>query len=393
MRMSMPAASIVLLAATWVASAQQSNTANAAVAPPVAFVYVASSPSLDPKASNVINAFAADAAGHLTTIKGSPFTANVADMVVNGKYLFGLNRAIPYVPRFLIEPGGALQWIQSTKVQTGCGGGIGPLILDHTGSSLYLQTSSASDCLANVMQSFHVEKSSFLSILGSQNTEQFFAPITFIGNNQYAYGGECTDNNGQPLTAVFGFRRMSNGMLVLGPSAKAPEAKNSATQYYCPFLTAADRTNHIAVALSLNVFDPYHNTAGGTQLAAYTADNLGNLSTTSNDSNMPQVTAARINSLSMAPSGKLLAACAENGLQIFHFNGASPVTQYTGLLTKDPIGSCYWDNVNHLYASSSQKLYVFTITPTKVSQAPGSPYSIRNASALIVQPKTPQPAP
>jgi len=104
------------------APAQGGTDAKAATAsvPPVAFVYVASSPSDDPNASNVINTFAAAASGKLTRV-GSPLTANVGDMVVNGKYLIGLNRAIPYIPRFLMEPSGALHWIQSTKCALAAG--------------------------------------------------------------------------------------------------------------------------------------------------------------------------------------------------------------------------------------------------------------------------------
>ena len=76
------------------------------------------------------------------------------------------------------------------------------------------------------------------------------------------------------------------------------------------------------------------------------------------------------------------------GLQIFHFNGASPITKYTGLLTTSTIDKIYWDNSNHLYAisGSAGKLYVFTITPTSYSQASGSPYSVGTPVGLIVQP-------
>ena len=50
----------------------------------------------------------------------------------------------------------------------------------------------------------------------------------------------------------------------------------------------------------------------------------------------------------------------------------------------------FWDNANHLYAISisAGKLYVFTATPTSVSQAPGSPHSIADLQSLIVLPKT-----
>jgi hypothetical protein len=77
------------------------------------------------------------------------------------------------------------------------------------------------------------------------------------------------------------------------------------------------------------------------------------------------------------------------GLQVFHFNGSNPITHYTGLLTKDEIDQFFWDNDNHLYAISnaSGKLFVFTVTPTSVSQAPGSPYTISQPLNIIVLPK------
>jgi len=90
----------------------------------------------------------------------------------------------------------------------------------------------------------------------------------------------------------------------------------------------------------------------------------------------------------MAPSGKLLAAAGNTGLQVFHFNGSSPITHYTGLLTNAPIDQVFWDNANHLYAlsRSAGKLYVFTVTPTAHSQAPGSPHAITNLQNIVVLP-------
>jgi len=77
-------------------------------------------------------------------------------------------------------------------------------------------------------------------------------------------------------------------------------------------------------------------------------------------------------------------------VQIFHFNGSSPVTHYTGLLTTNPITQMFWDNSDHLYGiSSAGLLYVGTVTPTKITSAPGSPYKITGPQDLIVQPLTP----
>jgi hypothetical protein len=101
--------------------------------------------------------------------------------------------------------------------------------------------------------------------------------------------------------------------------------------------------------------------------------------------------------LGMSPSGKLLATSGGNygadGMQIFHFNGAAPITSYSPvLLPAVQIDQLAWDNNNHLYALSyeAQKLYVYTVTPTSISEAEGSPYSVENdygLNGLIVVPK------
>jgi hypothetical protein len=91
-----------------------------------------------------------------------------------------------------------------------------------------------------------------------------------------------------------------------------------------------------------------------------------------------------VSALSVSPSGKLLAA-GGNGFQVFHFNQANPVTRYTGLLQpKIQFLQFGWDKNNHLFALGSRALYVYTVTPTSIKEAPGSPYSIPEASSVIV---------
>lgn len=107
---------------------------------------------------------------------------------------------------------------------------------------------------------------------------------------------------------------------------------------------------------------------------------------------MPVSAISSIYDMKMSPSGKLLAVAGQQGLQVFHFNGSAPITQYTGLLTKDPINEMFWDNDNHLYAitgvanSNVNRLHVFTITPTGHREAPGSPYTINGPKYITVQP-------
>jgi hypothetical protein len=128
---------------------------------------------------------------------------------------------------------------------------------------------------------------------------------------------------------------------------------------------------------------------GAWQLATYTVDSAGNLTTKSTYSNMPSVLVGDVTDYWMSPSGKLLAVGGSAGFQIFHFNGASPITRFTGRLTSSPVDQIFWDNANHVYAISrtAGKLFVWTVTSAGVTRAPGSPHSIGNIQNLIVLPK------
>jgi hypothetical protein len=58
------------------------------------------------------------------------------------------------------------------------------------------------------------------------------------------------------------------------------------------------------------------------------------------------------------------------------------------VLTRDPISSVAWDKSYHLYATSraTNKLYVFTITPTSITPVAGSPFTLSGPSTLVVRP-------
>ena len=360
---------------------------------PIAFVYVSSSPSGFGKGSNVVNAFAAAANGKLTSIPGSPFHDNLTDMVVNGKYLFGNTGNGVYLAQFLIEPNGALHWTKSTDVdnydQPGCSAFPGPLALDHSGATLYNMLLDFVNCGSDIEQSFTIEKpSGNLKYLGTDNDLALFSTaISFTGNNVYAYGAECDFFDHEPEEIVSVFERQKDGRLISINANTPPPTSPNPDDSYCPNLTAADPTNHLVISVQL-VDDDGDPLGTPPQLATFTADKAGNLSTTSTYKNMPVTAFNYIFDLKMSPSGKLLAVAGDTGLQIFHFNGAAPISHYTGLLVKDSIGLVYWDNANHLYAIGRNKVYVFTVTPTSVSQATGSPYIVKNPVGLIVQPRS-----
>jgi hypothetical protein len=361
----------------------EGNASTAADGSTVAYVYVSSSPSPN---NYEINAYSAALNGALTPATGSPFAADVQYMAVNRKYLFGTNGIS--IDSFSIAPGGALEQVASIDAQgfnLGSCGGPWVLFLDRTGTTLY-DNDIYSDCANNAFQFFAVDASTGgLTYLGvsSAASPEFEGALGFLGHNEYAYGASCYHWN----QTIYGFARNSGGALTdLNITPQMPTSK--AGEIYCPGLAVADAANHVAVAMT-----PLNNSTlqpdGASQLATYTADTSGNLTTASSYANMPKVAVAGLVDISISPSGKLLAVVGTGGLQIFHFNGADPITRYTGLLTKDgadQLDQVFWDSDNHLYAisQSAGKLFVFTVTPTSYSQAPGSPYTITSPQSIAV---------
>ena len=355
---------------------------------PVAYIYVSSSNN----SKSTIHAFTASSSGNLTAISGSPFNANVADMAVNGKYLFGFGKDHSNIFSYLIESNGALKLTATTdtgKYNAGSCPILSYPLLDHTGATLYSETDTDGMCDNYAYQSFKIDKENgSLTYLGTTSSQLvFYSPLSFIKNNVYAYGASCTNYETGQIGTISGYRRASNGALELTSVGYTPGAPSG--DAYCPSLTAADTSNHVAISVQLFDFNDPYNPLAPPKLATYTADSSGNLSTSSTTENMPKVSVGVVNDLKMAPSGKLLAVAGSSGIQIFHFNGEDPIKLDTQLRTTDNISKLFWDNDDHLYAlsNSSGLLFVYTITPTSASQAAGSPYSLPGSESIIVQPK------
>jgi 6-phosphogluconolactonase (cycloisomerase 2 family) len=358
---------------------------------PVAYVYVASTPANSK--TNQIVAYTAAANGSLSPVTGSPFPDNVSSMAVNGKYLMASNAAKTDIDTFKIESDGAITYAASIDYSEyndppyDCGG-AGQIFFDHTGATLYVMEFNGSNaCTNTVYASFAVVKATGeLKYLGLANVGVFpgvNSAAYFIGNNVYAY---TADDSACMYYSFYGLKRRQSGLLSLFNFQANLPPPPSGVHRYVPALAAADPTNHLA--FTMQPANPPGCASGPLQLASYTADSNGNLKTTNTHSNMPATLISSPYDMKMAPSGKLLAVAGQEGLQIFHFNGASPITHYTGLLTSDPINQMFWDNNNHLYAISqnSGKLFVFTITPTGHQEAPGSPYTISSPQDIIVRP-------
>ena len=322
-------------ASTVLASAQalpsQTEASSASSSSPVAYVYVARRPVSN--GSDQIEGYSAAPNGVLTSIPGSPFPESYNYLAVNGKWLFGVlwdpaatdNEEV--IGSMEIGSNGALTQRQSVSVPQ-MGGALISIYLDHTGSTLY--------------GDYYTTNNDFLSYNIDQATGQLTyvadlaggppdnSPVSFIENNQFAYSSSCYHYDPE----IIGVQRASNGSLSY-VNSNFPFPAEKSGGFYCPWRAAADPTDHLAIAMQ-----PLNSNFGvdGTyQLATYTADSSGNLTTTSTYSNMPHVLVGTVNDYWMSPSGKYLAVGGSQGLQIFHFNGANPITKYTGLLTGNSV--------------------------------------------------------
>ena len=351
---------------------------------PGTFIYVSSTAS---GKTNKVEAFAADANGQLTPVPGSPFADNVGSMAVNSQYLFGTDGVNIY--SYSIASTGAITQVALVNARqynnpVKCSGGPGSLFLDNTGATLY-DLDYDSDCANNQYQSFSIDSSNgALTYLGGTTAASpvFQTKLSFLGNNDYAYGASCYHY----FQEIFGFGRDNDGTLTLNGSLNAnlPLPTAPTGDAYCPWLAAADPSDHLAISLTPMDGSTFQ-AAGPAQLASYTADSSGNLSTTNSASNMPAVATGGINDVEISRAGNYLAV-AGTGLQVFQFNGADPITELTGLIINDQVNQVLWDKNDHLYAISltSGKLFVFSVTAGGATQAPGSPYAITKAAYMAV---------
>jgi len=344
------------------------------------FVYV----STQEGTNYEINAYSSAANGRLTSVSGSPFAANANYMALNGKYLFGSNGVDIY--SFSIASDGALTQVASLNAQNynqnSCGGPEN-LFLDRTGATLYDPDYLGNICANNAYQAFSIDNATgALNYLGSAVASPAFnSALSFVGDNLFGYSSDCYHF----MPGIFSYARSGEGTLTQTSGTAAPIPAASAGNYYCPYLSAADSANHVAIPL-MPMSDSTWQPSGPVQIAVYTADSSGNLTTTSTSANMPKSGVSTVTDIRISPSGKLIAVAGTSGLQVFHFNGANPATHFTGLLAAGQVDHIFWDNSSHLYAisTSAGKLMVFTMSATGATPAPGSPYTIANPQNIAV---------
>jgi len=365
-------------------------TPEAKAAAPVAYVYVTRPTHID--------SFTAASDGKLSAVSGSPIQGSVTGLSVNEQYLFGINSTLTdnqinsYINAYKIASDGAIALSAQTLLSTSGGSPTGPLRLqtDYSGKTLYVSVDGYDASNKLSVESFEIESEGRLKDLGNStpdgygNGESVPQP-TILGNNKFAYNAGCNVGIGFVDPFFVTYTRESDGFMVLSSASFPMPPAYDGDSTFCSELLVGDTTDHLVVA------GQYFNQNGPIFLATYTADSHGNLTTKSAPKNMATVSSELngIYSMSIDPTGKLLAVGALGaGFQLFHWNNGEQVTNYTGVIQKNTGaggGEFGWDKSHHLYVLSlNGELHVYTVTPSSMEEAPGSPYLIPEASSIIV---------
>jgi hypothetical protein len=340
-------------------------------------------------------AYDVSSTGKLKAIAGSPFPTTGDLVGSNGSFFLTVDSESVY--SYAIAPNGAIgEQVSDINTQnyTGsacgtpsAGGRANPTAgLDNTGENVYVPLYEASEATCNAIQTFKVSKTGTLTFKGATiyaegaNIAGAENVPTLTGNNKFAFNYLSVPRN-CAASGLKAFSRESSGTLNninFTETNPVPEP-NKYTGYLATAFVAADPTKHLAI-----VVEPTNGCGTGTgqaQLASYTVDQ-GNIASTNTYENMPTLpteAGGGSGDMQIDPTGKFLAIAIGTGVQVFHFNGAKPITPFTGIIgTSGYVTQVAWDNDGHLYAlnAGEGEMHVYNVTSAKVKETAGSPSAV-----------------
>jgi hypothetical protein len=374
---------VCLIAAVCTAAvvAQSSKSANAA---PVAYAFVSTA-----NPDNVYS-LAVSSSGSFTHVDTVSSPTAIYHLSVTKSLLFGIDNA-SNIYTYSISSTGALKLVSTTnagKYVSGFSSQYSAVVLqvDPAGATIYTMVgTSQTDWY---LESFKIESNGELQFLGSAYADPHaINQIRFVQNGQYAMTDGCyntaagasftTDSN--DISDLVEYQHESNGFLTyIGTSNDPPTAKGD--DDYCAGLNASDPTDHVAIGFTL--FDPAgDDTEPGMALGAYTV--TGTPTTTSTYENMPVTSVGDPYSMSIDPTAKILAVGGEGSFQLYHFNGADPITQYSGVIqTNDLIRDIGWDKSSHMYLLTDHSVDIYNISTTSYTEL--KPWEFTAPYSMIV---------
>lgn len=350
--------------------------------------------------------FSAAADGSLAPVNGSPFTtpgAAALNTIGTGSTVLGTDGYWLY--SLAVHPDGCLN-LESTAVA-----GQGPqnnpsvvpqsLYMDPSGTNLYSANLYAPDESYYASYSFNPGSGEVAQNGATQiNVAADGQMLAFDQTGRFAVTSDCYFNEG-PLVSEF--KRNSDGTLTDFANGPLPQDAS-----YCPVGAAADHANHFVIAA---VECPQSQTCPGPEhLAVYTIDSAGKLTTPSswqNTTTTIAVPGSFAGGYGFSPDDKYFAIGGYVGLDVFAWDSttatlthvaaiANPQGTCTGTNSSTPtcsgtpFGNLAWDSNDHLYTFLGNQLFVYNVTASGVTQAPGSPHAVQNPQwVTVVQPSGP----
>lgn len=354
-------------------------TGSAAYASTAAFIYQSADVPNTNSSQQAIYSYALSSSGQLTPIPGQPFGKGDGInyyTACNGTYFFGISWGNPNNPTwqniisYRIASNGALTKVQTTPAATyssttGPHYLYGPLALDHSGQFLYVGVTGGSDLYSEYsVMTFQVNhETGALEFLGETPFRgQDTTAIHFTGNNAYAFD----EHDNEYMVAG------NKTLVLLGNTTDGQTNGN----YLDP-----DPESNLAVLGSNGQLQSWFVHANG-DLSQHSSDGKTLIKTNLWPYNYQQ--------MYFSPDGSIL-ALAGFGLDLYHFNGAYPITNYKELYAPGVYNNqlnrttgtwAYivgWDNLNHFItitqnnpqSGSPGPLYwqIYTATSTSVTQA------------------------
>jgi hypothetical protein len=367
---------------------------------PVAYVYVQSSNG------TTVSLYDTASDGRLTKVGTYPLYATSTLIGGNGSYLFAggvdnpsVNSGETNIDSYPVTSSGGLG-VRTETIDTddyaGSGSGcnsasIQSAKLDHTGHYLFVRIYNPENGSCDQWQTYQIASNGLLTYLGREASPLIGYLETISSSNEFSYGtteGSACNANAGPQ--FFPYSRTTDHVLSYDHNFTHADPTGTPSSAYTLW-ASADPSDHLAVLMG----DCANSSGLPAKIASYTINSkTGSISSGNSWTDLPTTTVNTelpSNSLppmftSMSWSGNLLAV-AGGGFQIFHFNGASPLTPFIGLQRgTDDISQAAWDNDNHFYTLDffGGQLRVFTVTPTSFSEDPGSPVDANGGGIVIV---------
>jgi 6-phosphogluconolactonase (cycloisomerase 2 family) len=351
------------------------------------YLYVSSASS----SANQITGYSVDTSGSLAPMAGSPFPTQggtALSLAGTGTTVFGADGYSIF--SFSVDTHGALAPASSLaagKKQDGEPvGGPMQLFFDSSDADLYsfyVNLDGPDSCGYGAYSYSSSGKLAQTDTAGG-STENA-AMLAFTGNDQYAYTSSAS--HGEP--AITEYARAGNGGLTQvnqDVSFLSPTPPSGAG--YLPYGAAADAANHIVIAMGETTEDSF-SPNGPWQLAVYTVNSTGKLSTGSTYKNMTTLdVGTTVNWYAFSPDDKYLAVAGGAGVEVFAWNATNATFTAVGSTQNsgDNFNALAWDANDHLYALStlSNSLSAYAVSAAGVASVSGSPYAIQNPNSLAV---------